>query len=77
LLRSAYDGAHISVDLLYLLGQARPAFVAWLGAINKFIDYQEELNKSIGGEVRRTASGFKQLALTALGIAAVLSLVAA
>ncbi|TAW84787.1 methyl-accepting chemotaxis protein (plasmid) [Rhizobium ruizarguesonis] len=60
-----------------LLEQARPAFVAWLGAINKFIDYQEALNKSIGGEVRSTASGFKPLALTALGIAAVLSLVAA
>ncbi|MGM5058372.1 methyl-accepting chemotaxis protein [Rhizobium sp. 814_E9_N1_1] len=60
-----------------LLEQARPLFVAWLGAINKFIDYQEALNKSVGGEVRDTASHFKSLAFTALGIAAVLSLIAA
>ncbi|MGO7335623.1 methyl-accepting chemotaxis protein [Rhizobium leguminosarum] len=60
-----------------LLEQARPLFVAWLGAINKFIDYQEALNKSIGGEVRDTASHFKSIAFTALGIAAVLSLIAA
>ncbi|WP_064695133.1 HAMP domain-containing methyl-accepting chemotaxis protein [Rhizobium aegyptiacum] len=60
-----------------LLEQARPAFVEWLGAINKFIDYQEALNKSIGGEVRSSASGFKPIALTALGIAALLSVVTA
>lgn len=60
-----------------LLEQARPAFVSWLGAINKFIDYQEALNKSIGGEVRSTASGFKPIVLTALGIAALLSIIAA
>lgn len=60
-----------------LLEQARPAFVSWLGAINKFIDYQEALNKEIGTEVRGTASGFNSLALTALGIAVLLALVAA
>ncbi|MBP2234727.1 methyl-accepting chemotaxis protein [Sinorhizobium kostiense] len=60
-----------------LLEQARPAFVSWLGAINKFIDYQEALNKKIGAEVRGTASGFNSLALTALGIAVLLALVAA
>ncbi|MGZ2461700.1 methyl-accepting chemotaxis protein [Rhizobium anhuiense] len=60
-----------------LVEQARPLFVAWLGAINQFIDYQEALNKSVGGEVRETASQFKSLAFTALGIAAVLSLIAA
>ncbi|MGZ2486628.1 methyl-accepting chemotaxis protein [Rhizobium pisi] len=60
-----------------LLEQARPAFVAWLGAINKFIDFQEALNKSVGGEVRSAASGFKPIALTALAIAAVLSIIAA
>ncbi|MBX5011347.1 HAMP domain-containing protein [Rhizobium lentis] len=60
-----------------LLEQARPAFVEWLGAINKFIDYQEALNKTIGGEVRSSASEFKPIVLTALGIAALLSVVAA
>ncbi|ACI59510.1 methyl-accepting chemotaxis sensory transducer (plasmid) [Rhizobium leguminosarum bv. trifolii WSM2304] len=60
-----------------LLEQARPLFVAWLGAINKFIDYQETLNKSVGGEVRYTASRFASLSFAALGIAAVLSLIAA
>lgn len=60
-----------------LLEQARPAFVSWLGAINKFIDYQEALNKEIGTDVRGTASGFNSLALTALGIAVLLALVAA
>ncbi|MCZ7497353.1 HAMP domain-containing protein [Agrobacterium tumefaciens] len=60
-----------------LLEQARPLFVAWLGAINKFIDYQEAVNKSIGGAVRETASQFRSIAFLALGIAFVLSLIAA
>ncbi|CAN7439740.1 HAMP domain-containing methyl-accepting chemotaxis protein [Neorhizobium sp. LjRoot104] len=60
-----------------LLEQARPLFVSWLGAINKFIDHQEALNKSIGGDVRNAASGFRNLALAALGIAALLSIAAA
>ncbi|ACP23707.1 methyl-accepting chemotaxis protein (plasmid) [Sinorhizobium fredii NGR234] len=60
-----------------LLERASPLFEAWLGAINKFIDHQEALNKSIGSEVRGTASGFESLAFTALGVAALLSIVAA
>ncbi|WP_132073152.1 methyl-accepting chemotaxis protein [Sinorhizobium americanum] len=60
-----------------LLEQARPLFDAWLGAINKFIDYQEALNKSIGSHVRGAASGFESLAFTALGVAALLSIIAA
>ncbi|MFT4185248.1 MAG: methyl-accepting chemotaxis protein [Rhizobium sp.] len=60
-----------------LLDEARPLFVAWLGAINKFIDYQEALNKSVGADVRGTASGFRSLAFTALGVAALLSIIAA
>ncbi|MGV1764713.1 HAMP domain-containing protein [Agrobacterium rhizogenes] len=60
-----------------LLEQARPQFVAWLKAINKFIDYQEALNKSIGSEVQSAAGGFHSLALTALGIAILLAFVAA
>jgi methyl-accepting chemotaxis protein len=60
-----------------LLEQARPNFVAWLGAINKFIDYQEALNKQVGGDVRTSASGFQTLALGSLAGAAVLAIVAA
>ncbi|CAD7024650.1 methyl-accepting chemotaxis protein [Pseudorhizobium endolithicum] len=60
-----------------LLEQARPLFVDWLGAINKFIDYQEALNKSIGADVRSAASGFRSLAVTALGLAIVLAILVA
>ncbi len=60
-----------------LLEQARPNFVAWLKAINKFIDYQEALNKSIGTEVRNTAGGFNSLALTSLAIAIALAVLVA
>jgi methyl-accepting chemotaxis protein len=60
-----------------LLEKARPLFVDWLGAINKFIDYQETLNKTIGGEVRASASGFERWAAIELSMAVVLALVAA
>ena len=60
-----------------LLEQARPLFVSWLGAINKFIDYQEALNKSVGGDVRTIASGFQTLALGSLGGAIILAIIAA
>ncbi|MDQ0321255.1 methyl-accepting chemotaxis protein [Pararhizobium capsulatum DSM 1112] len=60
-----------------LLAEARPLFVSWLGAINKFIDYQEALNKSVGGEVRATASGFQTLAFYSLGGAVLLAVIAA
>ncbi|MCV9961335.1 methyl-accepting chemotaxis protein [Pararhizobium sp. BT-229] len=60
-----------------LLEQARPLFVSWLGAINKFIDYQEALNKSVGAEVHVAASGFQTMALGSLAGASVLALIAA
>ncbi|WP_439624437.1 methyl-accepting chemotaxis protein [Shinella sp.] len=60
-----------------LLEKARPLFVSWLGAINKFIDYQENLNKTIGGDVRTSASGFGNLAMIELSVAVVLALAAA
>jgi methyl-accepting chemotaxis protein len=60
-----------------LLNQARPLFVAWLGAINKFIDYQEALNQKTGAEVRESVSGFEMLAYAALlGALALASLAA-
>ncbi len=60
-----------------LLEQARPLFVSWLGAINKFIDYQEALNKSLGSDVHATASGFERLALGSLAGAVILAIIAA
>lgn len=60
-----------------LLEQARPLFVAWLGAINRFIDYEEALNQKIGGNVRSSASGYQTLAFSSLGGAVLLALVAA
>jgi methyl-accepting chemotaxis protein len=60
-----------------LLNQARPLFVAWLGAINKFIDYQEALNQRTGAEVRGSVSGFEMLAYAALLGALALAVVTA
>nr|WP_298101100.1 methyl-accepting chemotaxis protein [uncultured Shinella sp.] len=60
-----------------LLEKARPLFVDWLGAINKFIDYQENLNKTIGGDVRTSTSGFEHLSMIEVSVAIVLALVAA
>ncbi|WP_105373352.1 methyl-accepting chemotaxis protein [Neorhizobium huautlense] len=60
-----------------LLEQARPLFVAWLGAINKFIDYQEALNQKLGGEVRQSASGFQTLAFGSLAGAILLAIASA
>ncbi len=60
-----------------LLEQARPLFVAWLGAINEFIDYQETLNQKVGGDVRQSASGFQTLAFGSLAGAIILAIVVA
>jgi methyl-accepting chemotaxis protein len=60
-----------------LLEQTRPLFVTWLGAINKFIDYQETLNQKVGGQVRQSASGFQTLAFGLLAGAIILAIAAA
>ncbi|MFC3073247.1 methyl-accepting chemotaxis protein [Shinella pollutisoli] len=60
-----------------LLSSARPLFVDWLAAINKFIDYQENLNKTIGEDVSHSASSFQRLSLTGLSIALALAAAAA
>ncbi|MGN7882542.1 HAMP domain-containing methyl-accepting chemotaxis protein [Ensifer sp. 22460] len=60
-----------------LLEKARPQFFDWLGAINKFIDYQENLNRMIGDEVRTSASGFEYLSMIEVSVAVVLALAAA
>lgn len=44
-----------------MLADARPAFVEWLGRINKLIDFEENLNRSESASARGTASGFQTL----------------
>ncbi|MDY7572974.1 methyl-accepting chemotaxis protein [Actimicrobium sp. CCI2.3] len=46
-----------------MLKDGRPAFVEWLGRINKFIDYQETLNQAESTKARGLASGFELLML--------------
>ena len=60
-----------------LLQQVSGLFSDWLGAINRFIDYQENANQAIGAQVTRSADGFQTLALTSLLLATLLAIGAA
>ena len=60
-----------------LMSQANGLFVDWLGAINRFIDYQEAQSQRIGADVTRSAEGFSTLVLGALALAVMLSIAAA
>jgi methyl-accepting chemotaxis protein len=53
-----------------LLDQARPAFVDWLNAIDRFIDLEEQLNSVQGSAAREVGRTFQvlMLVLTALAI---------
>jgi methyl-accepting chemotaxis protein len=42
-----------------LMSEARPAFIAWLAAINKFIDLEEKKNQDIAASVRGVTEGFQ------------------
>jgi methyl-accepting chemotaxis protein len=42
-----------------LMGEARPAFVAWLAAINKFIDLEEVKNKEVAASVSDVTQSFQ------------------
>ena len=42
-----------------LMGEARPAFIAWLAAINKFIDLEEKKNQEIAASVRNVTDSFQ------------------
>lgn len=46
-----------------VLEDARSLFIEWLGAINQFIDYQEEANKAATPLAREVANGFQNLML--------------
>jgi len=52
-----------------LMGEARPAFIAWLAAINKFIDLEENKNQAIAASVRDVTQGFQVLMVLLCGCA--------
>jgi methyl-accepting chemotaxis protein len=60
-----------------MLSEARPAFVEWLGRINKLIDFEENLNRQESTIARATASGFETLMLITCFAALVLGAVIA
>ncbi|MBB2842002.1 UNVERIFIED_ORG: methyl-accepting chemotaxis protein [Rhizobium etli] len=60
-----------------LLNELRPKLTAWIGALNKLIDYEQALNQGVGGKVKAASDEFKSLTLTALGIAALFGVTAA
>jgi methyl-accepting chemotaxis protein len=60
-----------------LMQRARPAFVAWLRDINRFIDLEEAKNKEVGLRVRSVAEGFLMLIVGACGAALFIGAMAA
>jgi methyl-accepting chemotaxis protein len=52
-----------------LMGEARPAFIAWLAAINKFIDLEENKNQAVAASVRDVTQGFQVLMVLLCGCA--------
>lgn len=52
-----------------LLDTARPAFVAWLGRINNFIDLQEKMNNKISDEVNSISGKYQTKMILLFGIA--------
>jgi methyl-accepting chemotaxis protein len=52
-----------------LMERARPAFVDWLAAINRFIDLEEAKNKDVGERARAVAEAFQLLIVLVCGAA--------
>ncbi len=50
-----------------LMRDARPAFVEWLGHINKFIDLEEEKNHVVGQSAQQAAQNFGMLMVALCG----------
>ena len=67
-LRLAEDNEHAKE---LLLSQARPAFVEWLGSINRLIDLEETMNQGESASARSTAGSFRSLMLALCGFAIV------
>lgn len=60
-----------------MLEEAKPTFVAWLGAINVFIDLQEKMSQIESNRARGVAHGFQTIMLIFVGIALVTGVVLA
>ncbi|WP_295992239.1 methyl-accepting chemotaxis protein [Rugamonas sp.] len=60
-----------------LLSDARPAFVAWLGTINKFIDQQQSKTEDESVAARKLAHNFQALMLALVAIAVAVGVVVA
>ena len=60
-----------------MLTQAKPAFIDWLGAINKFINLQESYSQTESQHAREMANGFQALMLTVCFVALVIGAVVA
>src|ERR1700754_1252428 len=56
-----------------LLADARPAFVAWLAAINTMIDYEESLSQDEGERAREISKQFRLLMATLTALACLFS----
>ncbi|MEA2754689.1 MAG: hypothetical protein QOJ54_978 [Aliidongia sp.] len=52
-----------------LMQEARPAFIEWLAAINKFIDFEENRNRAIGKQTREITDGFQIVMMLWCGLA--------
>ncbi len=67
--RAAGDaaGAHAM-----LMEEARPLFIDWLAAINRYIDHEEAKNQVVGAEVAGIVGGFRWIMASAL-LAAILA----
>jgi methyl-accepting chemotaxis protein len=60
---AAQLSGHPEQARLLLMEQARPAFIGWLRAINKFIDLEEFKNQAIAAEVHGVTQSFEFLML--------------
>ena len=60
-----------------MLSHAKPVFIEWLGAINKFINLQESLSQTESKHAREMANGFQTLMLAVCFIALVIGVVVA
>jgi methyl-accepting chemotaxis protein len=52
-----------------VMQQARPAFIEWLGTINKFIDFEEARNHAVGKQAREITDGFQIAMILWCGLA--------
>jgi methyl-accepting chemotaxis protein len=56
-----------------LMNEARPAFIAWLAADNKFIDLEEDKNKAVAASVREITQSFQLQMSVLCGLALLVS----